>query len=306
MIEGWDGGYGLNKTSSGVIFPSKLQSDVIALEDKKNCLAVSYNNRNYIVGRGSYETDTNKIQKESTRIFMLTALALSTRDDVADFKVVTGLPIKQYKGFKDELKNALMTNRVEKIEVDGSTKTIIIDDVHIYPQCLGAYYSLSEDDLYEYEDMDIVLVDIGTRTVDIALLEKNNQGLREVNKYSTILEGTLTLYNDIVHAINSEFDLDLKVEDGEKILKRGLYLYGEKQDLSFAKNVIAQHIAEIFKELDLNYPVKTEQVLLAGGGAYLYGALFNRKYKHAATIENAQFANALGFKKVGETIWRKY
>lgn len=304
-IIGWDDGYNFNKTSEGIIYPSKLLTAEQSIELNTEDIDVLFNNKHYIVGRGTYETDKIKFDKERSKVFMLTSLALSSSPDQIAFNVVTGLPMEQYKPHKDEMKDFLLRDKVNHISINGVERTIIVEDLMVYPQCLGAYNSLDEDYLESFQDMDIILVDLGSRTYNVALLSLCENGSRKVEKYNTIFSGTINLYSDLITSINSKFEIDLKIEDAQKILKRGLYIYGKKQSLSFTKEIIEKHTTEIFKTLDLNYPVITEQILLSGGGSYLFDSLFKQKYSHSEIIEDAQFANANGFKEVGCKKWLK-
>ena len=90
------------------------------------------------------------------------------------------------------------------------------------------------------------------------------------------------------------------------MLRDGLQIYGERQDLSFVKQVVADHIEVIYRELILNYPIKTCRHVLGGGGAYLFKDVITLKIPGTILAENSQFANALGFKKVGEALWQRY
>lgn len=300
MIIGYDGGYGNIKTSKDVIFPAKIKQFNRSFQTDE--MKVIYKNKNYVIGKGSYDINLNKSSDEHTKVFMLTALALSSQEK--EFRVVTGLPIKQFKKYKDELKDELTKEKINYIKIGDFERIVILEDLYVFPQCLGCFYSLDEEILKRLDKSDILIIDIGSRTVDISLIKLKN-GKRVVDKYSTVLEGTLSLYSDFVYEINAKFELDLKIEEAERILREGLYIGGEKQDLNFTRDIILEHFREIYKEVELNYPVKTSATFLAGGGAYLYGSLFKHMYKNIKTIKNAQFANAKGFEKVGKSLWEK-
>lgn len=293
MIIGVDAGYYATKTSEGVIFPSRISTNENILEESAN---ITIDNKKYAVGEGEVIVDFNKINSELTKACILYALSKSSND--VEFDIVTGLPVAQYKNQKDELKAMLQSLRLNRIEVNNQKRTIIINRVEIFPQGAGALYCT---EIFG----DVVLVDIGGRTVDICNFEIIG-GKRKLTKHSTIYEGTLNLYSKIINLINSKYEVDLKLEDGEKILRHGLEIYGEKQDLSFLKNIIQEHCERILKELTLNYPIKTSKVVLVGGGAMLLKPAIEKKIPNCTLIPNAQFANANGFKKVGLSLWQRY
>ncbi|TDT63443.1 ParM/StbA family protein [Fonticella tunisiensis] len=293
MIIGVDAGYYATKTSEGIIFPSRITTQESIIGD--GC-SIMIGGKKYTVGEGEVTVELNKINQELTKVCILYALAKSSDD--SEFSIVTGLPVGQYSKQKDALKNMLLSSRFNDVQIGNQKRLILIRDAEIFPQGAGALFSTNIEG-------EAVLVDIGGRTVDICLFEMVN-GKRKLTKYSTILEGTLSLYSKVVHLINSKYETGLKLEDGEKILKSGLEIYGEKQDLSFLKPVIEEHTEAIFKELTLNYPIKTTNVALAGGGAYLLQGIFQKRIPSSRLIPDAQFANANGFRKVGESLWQRF
>lgn len=295
MIIGVDAGYYATKTSEGIIFPSRISTqDSIYGESTK----VKIDGKSYLVGEGNIEVELNKVNKELTRVCILSALAMSS--SMMEFQVVTGLPIGLFKTQKEQLKEMLLQNRFVEIEYKGQKRPIMITNVEIFPQCLGAFYA------YPYTELehDYIIIDFGGRTVDMCLLEVIN-GKRKLTQYSTITEGTLSLYAKVIATVNSKYELTLNIEDGEKIIKKGLFIYGEKQDINFVKDIILEHLEKVLQELFLKYPVKTTKMLITGGGAYLFKSCFEKRVPGTTLIPNAQLANAIGFKKVGESLWLK-
>lgn len=300
MIIGYDDGNGFAKTSEGVIIPSKYtRYDTSFTTESLNIIKL--NNLTYTVGTGVYSTNEYKFKDENRKVLMLTSLGLSSKDN--NFQIVAGLPINQYKKYKNDYKHILLSNRVNNVELNGEDRVIIIDDVIVTAQCLGVYNSLPQEYKAKFSTMPLIIVDIGTGTTDISLVEADGNS-RRITKYNTIWEGTLKLYNDIIHQINITYELDLKVENALDILRDGLYVYGEKVQLTFLKDIILMHFNEIIKELALNYPLKTGFILLSGGGAYLYNGLFKNMYKNTVIVPDSQLANAIGFKREGISKWQ--
>jgi hypothetical protein len=136
---------------------------------------------------------------------------------------------------------------------------------------------------------------VGGRTIDIAHFEMLPDRRRSLKKFSTLYCGMLSLYSKCIAAINSKYDIALTTDDGENIIRFGSLFYeGGKQDLSFLNPIIKAHIQELKDELTLNYPIKTTDVYLCGGGAPFY-----KRVLGYPVLENSQFANAIGFYHMG-------
>ncbi|QAT40813.1 ParM/StbA family protein [Clostridium sp. JN-9] len=291
MIIGYDGGYTYIKDSEGHIFPAKVTTKE-SLIGKSNYIEM--NKIKYYIGDGENAIALNKINCELTKACLLYALSLN---DEVEFNVVTGLPIGQYKSQRNQLKELLLSNKFNRTNINGKERTIIINNVEIFPQAAGAGYTINPMENY-------IIGDIGGRTFDVCLFQYF-EGKRKLTKYSTILEGTLSLYADVVKEINQKFETDLRIEEGENILNKGLSIYGEKQNLSFLKPIIESHLNNIINELIMNYPIKTSRLYLTGGGTYLYGQAIQNKMPGTKIMGNCQFNNCLGFKNVGVSLWQE-
>lgn len=290
MIIGIDIGYSSTKTSEGIIFDSAYSKS----DGLQSGIEIKINDVNYIVGVGSSCYDVNKINTELTKVCLFTALALSSDD--SNFDVVTGLPIAQYKTQQSEFEQYISNNNACEVVYNGVKRVIKINKCKVYAQGAGALYS-------QYIDGNAIIVDIGSRTCDIALFQISNSK-RSLSKYSTLYCGMFQLYSNVISAVNNKFNLSLSPDYAETILCDGLKLNGEFQSLDFLIPIYKNHINELCKELDINYPVQAVPLYLCGGGADILFNVLKQKYSNCMIISDSQFANANGFRKVGEKIWQ--
>ena len=291
MIIGVDIGYSTTKTSEMVLFQSKVGEPDI-LNDTAN---INIDGIKYAIGSGERCIDVNKVDSKITRVLLFAALAMSSPIE-SHFKVVTGLPVGQFKAQSDQLKKSIMAKPYSMVAFRGIERTISIDDVKIYAQGAGALFSQSIDG-------PAIIVDIGSRTCDIAYFSVSN-GKRSLEKYSTLFSGMYNLYSAIAASVNAQFDLSLPADFSEQILSSGIIVDGKEYGLEPIKGVLAGFLSDIVTELDLNYPIRSTPVFICGGGAAILGKLFCKKYPHSRIMSNSQFANAIGFRKVGEKIWQ--
>ena len=235
--------------------------------------------------------------KENTLPLLYSALALSNKEEQC-FQLVLGLPIQQYKNNKDELIKLIEDNRAKTVEVNGKKRDIFITDVAIAPEGASAYYNLSKECKASIEKKQLVIVDIGGRTTDVCLFKD-----KKIKQYKTIPGGMLNIYGDIVSTINELYSQNFDLEDGEEVLKEGLFLDGEYKDVSFIKIILKRQFDSIFKELQLNFNVDKGYVLLTGGGAPTFRKAFSNRLKNLIISSDNVFDNVKGFKRVGEQLW---
>lgn len=304
-IIGVDFGNYNTKTSEGVIFQSKISKDERLIDHRKNTdeNLMKVNGKRILVGEGEFETDVNKLDKEMFKSCILKALALSTEDEV--LKTIIGLPSNQFNTKnKERLKNELLSDKVYSFKLAGRERTIIMEDLDFFPECAGAYHAMSKEQKYQIQGRDLVLVNLGGGNSNIGYFKFDGKA-RKLAKSSTIMSGVLHLYSDIINAINGEFSLNKTIEDAETILNRNeLLLYGEKQDLSFLREIIEIHLDKIFKEVNL-YPVKDSAVMFTGGAIKLYKKILMKKVPNCLFQTNYLLGNAQGFKKAGEYKWQE-
>ncbi len=276
MILGIDLGNYAVKVSNGNTFPSKVSRTPNLLKNT----SVSVDGETFYIGEGTYDTEYRKVQKQS--LLPLFYYALPSEP----CKVVVGLPISQYKQDKDRLRELLIQRRY--IVVNGTQKRTVVEDVAVYPEGLAAVYGT---------DFEGVLVDIGGRTTDCVEVMNG----KAYNPFS-LPHGTLNLYSDFIKAINSK-GYDLKPEDADRILRKGLRYNGEPVDISSAMEVFRQYVETLVNNLQIEYSIRTRDVLLIGGGSeLLYRAIKNR-IPGATLMHESVFANAVGLQKVGRDLW---
>jgi len=284
MIIGIDLGNYATKTSERINFLSKVSKISNILN---NPITLTTSEGDFYMGDGNFDTEYRKLKKENVKEMFITAIALSSED--INNQIVVGLPLSQYKEDKENLKQLLLEDRIQHVIINGIERKIIIEDLDIYPEGIGALIG---------NQFNGIIVDIGGRTTDIALLESS-----KVKKPYSLSVGTLNLYSDFIKVINNKYSLDLKSEDAPRIIKNGLKIYGEEKDITFGMDVFKSYVDVIVNELQVSYSIKTLDIMLVGGGSKMLYKGFKSKIPNIELIDNSIFANANGFRKVGENLW---
>ena len=145
----------------------------------------------------------------------------------------------------------------------------------------------------------LLIIDIGGRTTDIVLLEN-----KKIIDVKTIPIGMLNIYQEIIDYINTKYTESFTLEDGETVLREGLFLDGENKDISFIKPILQNNFNSIYKEIQLKYNTNKGYVYLTGGGGMMLQAPFKRRLNNLIVTESI-FDNAMGFMRVGESLWQE-
>ena len=261
---------------------------------------INFNGELFIIGEGDYDTNLNKLSKENLLPMLCLAAGLSTKEEF--IRVVLGLPINQYRSNKNKMLEIIEENKILNFKLNGLDRCICIEEASIFPEGVATYYSLDIEKRKALVDQDLIILDIGGRTTDIALLKAGKK--RSVAKSTSLDVGMINIYSDMINEINSLYTLGLNIEDAERILKNGLEVDGEKQDTSFIKNIVRNNIEKVFKELNINYPVRTSPLLVTGGGGKSFFKSLKKRYPTAQLVEDNLFSNAIGYKRVGDKLWQ--
>lgn len=278
-ILGIDVGRQFTKDSNGNIFQSRATKNE-PFEIGKQPLNV--NGDKWWIGQGEYYLNTDYFLSDIHKLCVLNSCYLSGQSDL---KLVVGLPIGQYSNHKDTLRSSVMA--YSSLIND---KQINIRDVFVYAQGVSA--------LACYEVFDGIIIDCGSRTVDVALVQDC-----EVVRADTYYCGCMALYSKIASAINSHYDITLTDADAYGVLVKGLYIDGKKKDISFLNGIYAEHFAEVMRALKLNYPSDTTSKYLIGGGAELIEPVVMGQYKDTKILDDCQFANAFGYYNIGKEVF---
>ena len=287
MILGVDLGNWNVKTSEGNIFPSRytiVENILGATGD-----VLEYEGVKYYIRDGKLENNYDKANKETNLILFLYSLAVQ-KDKY--FKAVVGLPALAYKANRDSFKDKLLNQKIHDVIINKQAKKIIIEDLIVFPEGAGAYFSLRN------RPKNCVIIDIGGGTINIVSFKNG-----KLDACTTIGKGMIQLYNQIRDYLNATYTLKLELEDIEVIMREGLKVDNEEISFTFIKPIINDFIVDLMNELR-NFSIRTSKVLLTGGGSKLLRAPLS-VIPGLEVVEDYMFSNAKGFKKVGESKWKE-
>lgn len=337
MHLGLDVGYGYTKGINGqnkrVLFPSvvargferaidpflKDDSDII----KNLYVKIMTNDESmsgyYYIGElaqrsspfGIFDLNAHRVEIAETKILMAVASALLADENITEFKVVTGLPLKQYKTQKEAfIKQIQNFEAVIEFPDYDIKKTVKFTNVNIFPQAAGAVYAaLTMENLYNYfiKNTYVVLIDIGFKTTDFATFYYNGKLDFIPDLSNTVDIGISRVLNFIDKIYTQKTGANADLETLMTILKEGRIYYRKKfidflEELNELKEETFRTIIKaVLNTLGDKYE-RISTVFVAGGGAIdLFMQLKDAHYK-LITIPDPQFANAKGFLKVAQSM----
>lgn len=292
-ILGIDRGSAYIKSSENIHFRSLIRGEKNnEIDLKKNKIKICWEGQTYILGEGLGSSDLDKANNKYTDIFICSAIAMSVKEKEITANVITGLPVAQYIKNKDIYKKKFQ-NQKKMIEIKGELKTIYFENFEVFPESAGVFYNLSVEDA--------LIIDIGGLSVDVVLFINN-----ELVSFETYELGTLNFYSKVSNQINNEFGCKVKTSDVETLMKNNeIYVHGIKRRIEKLKILEEQHVEEILERIKLDFDIKlSPQILVAGGGGAKFIKVIEKFLPEAKLIENPLYANAYGFKKVGQKLWR--
>ncbi len=315
-IIGIDVGYGYTKVvtdGNGIVVPVSFPSLVGIYEDGIEVDGlkvpeqdiVSLSGQRFIVGAAALRHSSRLlngreqgwVSSAAYRALFLHALRLVEANAVK-FTIVSGLPVNFYKSDKDKLLNIIRSTACDFC-IDCTVKAI--------PQPLGSFFSLLFDDHGRVKDGSLAsgkvgILDIGFYTTDLITIHDMELIEKQMDSYEN---GVSTALELIAKDINNVYGRKPILNETEQAIKEGyIRVYGEPKDI---RHVADQRLTELSREIESKAKtvwksaVDIDRVILTGGGAALLKPYLNL-YRHASVIDDAQFANAAGYYKLGKRL----
>lgn len=296
-ILGVDVGNEMLETSEGVQFINKIP--VGTTEMNKNDIKVNYEGVDYTLGveEGSSNISKNKHKKTAYKLALLTGIAKSFIEENIECKVVVGTPVERFnnKEHVEDIKKEILSWGKQIINVNGKDKSIHVLDVEVFPES-GVVFL----DRERFKNERTLVIDLGGSTIDVSLWD----GLR-LESFKTYKNGMVSLYEKIISEVNNKKGASLNPSEAKYMIGKKTYIINQQQeDIRCIVPIIELYVNGLVSWINQAFGVeKVNSIQLIGGGAIMLEELLTDEYTKADLMDNAGFANANTYKKVGETIW---
>lgn len=282
-----------------------------------NMEKVKYKNRYYLVGvqgrSGLPQNKGDKNVREVANMFKLVGLARELRlrnETEGEFYIVTGTPLNDYQANKQDYLDLMISKdgETEIIELDGKEYKILVSKADVTKQA-----AVVAPTLENWKDDNLLLVDLGGGTLDIAYFVRGTQ-----ERYMTIDFPLNELLEQLGNTLNG-YGLGLprpdELDSGflltmEEVILNGSYVgidhidvNGEKVNLKgFCDNWLQSRVNSVIEDiktrLNLSDTVaKTIRVHYLGGGAKLLREqlINNNTFGNKEVTRDPHFANVKAY-----------
>lgn len=217
--------------------------------------------------------------------------------ELISMDLVVGLPPlyyrSQYKKFRDYF---YREGRLVHCAYMGRSYRLTFSNVYVHMQTYAAYLYLAKElKLSTYPK--VLMIDIGGYTLDYMLLEK---GMILWNYTDSTGKGVISMYQRVNKGIREKFDLDLKENDIDSVLKEESCMYGEAIRKRVVE-IVTEHVEEIlgmFRECGID--LRSAMTIFVGGGSILLSKIIEtvwNRYDGEYYVVNDSKVNVHGYRK---------
>ncbi|MEY8482559.1 ParM/StbA family protein [Lachnospiraceae bacterium 48-21] len=233
----------------------------------------------YLQYEGKYYTLSEQripYQRDKTsdpRFFILTLFAIVMElngkeqiqpEDVVQIQLPIGLPPKHFAELYEKYENFFRAEgKVLDLNFNGRVYHICIQEVRAFVQDFAAMMTMGQDIMNIPK---AVGIDIGGFTTDYLLMRK---GRPDMGFCDSLEKGVITMYNQIISSVNSEYDMLLEEADIDSILAGDTQYYGDSV-VRLAEAMIKDFVTDLLNSIrERGIDTKTSYTVFIGGGAVL-------------------------------------
>ena len=233
----------------------------------------------YLQYEGKYYTLSEKripYQRDKTqdsRFFILTLFAIAMEldaepqiqpGDIVQIGLPIGLPPKHFAELCEKYEAFFQGDgKVKEFSYNNKVYHICIDKVMAFPQDYAAMMTMAEE---ISEITKAVGIDIGGFTTDYLLMR---DGELMMDYCDSLEKGVITMYNQILSNVNSEYDMLLEESDIDSIIA-GKSQYYEENVVSMVENTVQAFVTDLLNSIrERGVDTKSTYTVFIGGGAVL-------------------------------------
>lgn len=233
---------------------------------------------------GELQKEFNKAEKDFIPQVLYSICKANQLDEIIETNLTLLLPTGQMQNKPKIIEQ--LKNKEFEFKFNGKDRVVKILDILVLPEGYISYFSLSSED----KKGSIALVDIGSRTINLAVLHDG-----KVEKLNTVKLGTYDFYSKIKNIENGKGE-DYKEEDIQRLINEGVVKVYQKNYVEF--------LNEILNSIKSYVNLKTYKVIFVGGGSLMLEEYINKLTLPNMKIdENADTSNVRGALEASKKVW---
>jgi len=295
-----------------------------------NRLCVSYAGHDFFLGNIAFEQSKARVTMDSNRFMTIEGMSLlfgaltllSDSENGGTVRLAVGLPVNDFETRKGAYAEALKgAHYIKTLNLSGEPDNFYcfaVQDVIVMPQPCGTIFDAVLDDNGDLVNRElagkrVAVLDIGRRTVDLALMDALSFIDRQSTSFSDI--GIADAYSELTMLLRKKLDgVDIIAEEVESYIKAGTIDYRGKpvNITSEVEQVFRQQATKILSRVKNVWPDlwKIHKIIITGGGGVLLGRYLADAIGSPEQVEvyqagRATFSNCRGFLKYGIRKWAK-
>lgn len=262
-------------------FSAKYTTDYQSYEDSFQRVNIDGFTTYLTIGEFSKEYDKSSKENFIPQLMYSICMANALEGTITT-KLCIMLPILQMAN-KQKLIDLINKHKELKFKFNGKDRTVNIEDTLILPEGYSSYFSLTP----EQKKGDICIIDLGSRTINIAIFENG-----KIVKLQTIKLGSYDFYTKIKNIENKDY----VEEDIERLINNKIIIVKDEEYKSFLNNIL--NAIKPYANLS------TYKVYWTGGTSLMLKPYIEKlEMKNGLVLEKAEISNVEGALEAAKKVW---
>ena len=234
------------------------------------------------IGTGDISREFNKVNKEFWVEQVLFCVSKCIKENYKNINLSLLLPINQLQQ-KDKYIQQFKNKKYEAT-INGVSRVFYFNEISVLPEGICSYYTLGN-----IKDKDILILDIGSRTLNVAVFEQGKMMKNFTEKLGSF--DLLTRIKNIEMANGSDYT----EEEIERLIRNG--------NITVARETYLMFLKDVLNKIKSQVNIKTYKTYITGGGSLLLKPFINGI--PVEVMKDAEFSNVNGGKILSDKVWGK-
>lgn len=264
------------------MFSSKISNDYQSYPDAFQ--RIELDGQTTYIAIGELNREFNKCERQYLPQLLYAICKANKSLEIVETNLTLLLPIIQMENKSKFIEN--LKGKDFNIKFNGMERMIHISDVLVLPEGYSSYFSLSSEE----KQGDVCLIDCGSRTINICVLEDG-----KIQKLNTVKLGSFDLYSKLKSQENAK-GCDYTEEDIQRLINNGTVKVYQKR--------YGEFLNEILNSIKPYVQISTYHTIFTGGTSLMLKEYIEKlPLANFKIHEDALNSNVIGAKAASELVW---